>query len=124
MARRFQHLQAHAPEFDNFAIAQGSKRVRRFRRGAEINRGALAIAQFQMPGDKIGVEMGQEHVLNFESVLGGKRDVLVRVALRVHDGGRACRLVSNQIGSVRQARQIELFEDHFGFSLLADCYFG
>ena len=77
-----------------------------------------------MPGDKIGVQMGKEYVLNFKPVLGCKGDVLVRIALRVDDGGRACGLVSNQIGSMRQARQIKLFENHFGFPSFADCYFG
>ena len=83
-------LQAHAPEFDNVAIAKRSKRVSRFGRGAQIDRCAHAIAQLQMPGDKIGVEMRQEYVLDLERVLGGKRNVLVRVPLRVNDGCRAC----------------------------------
>jgi hypothetical protein len=69
-----------------------------------------------MTGNKIGVEMSQEYVFDFEGVPGGERDVLVRVALGVNDGGRAGRFVSYQVGSVRQARQIELFENHFGFS--------
>ena len=124
VARRFQHLQAHAPEFENVAIAKRSKRVRRFGRGAEIDRCAHAIAQLQMPGDEIGVEMRQEYVLDLERVLGGKGNVLVRVALRVNDGCRACLLVSNDVGSVRQARQIELLEDHCAPSSLAGCYFG
>jgi hypothetical protein len=51
-------------------------------------------------------------------------NVLVRVALRVDDGGRACRFVSYQVGSVRQARQIELFENHLGIPSRADCYLG
>ena len=90
VARRFQHLQAHAPEFENVAIVKRSKRVPRFRRGAQIDRRAHAIAQLQMPGDEIGVEMRQEYVLDLERVLGGKRDVLVGVPLRVNDGCRAC----------------------------------
>ena len=77
-----------------------------------------------MPGDKVGVEMRQEYVLDLERVLGGKGNILVRVPLRVNDGGRACLLVSNNVGSVRQARQIELFEDHGTPSSLADCYLG
>jgi len=54
-----------------------------------------------MPGDKIGVEMRQEYVLDLERVFGGKRNVLVRVTLRVNDGCRACLLASNNVGSVR-----------------------
>jgi hypothetical protein len=55
--------------------------------------------------------------------MGTWSNVLVRVTLRVDDGCRACLLVSNKVRSMRQARQIELFEDH-GTPLLADCYLG
>jgi hypothetical protein len=72
----------------------------------------------------IGVEMRQEYVLDLKSVLGGKRDVLVRVALRIRDGCRAGPLVSNNVGGVRQARQIELLEDHAKLSSRCGCYFG
>ena len=89
MARRFQCLEAHAAEFDNVAIVKRSKRVAGFRRGAQINFRAHAIAQFQMAGDEIGVKMRQENVLDFEPMLGGKGDVLIGVALRIDDGGRA-----------------------------------
>src|SRR5271154_5195469 len=57
-------------------------------------------------------------------MLGGKRNVLVRVPLRVDDCRRACLLVSDYVGGVCQARKIELFEDHRAFPSLADCYFG
>jgi hypothetical protein len=77
-----------------------------------------------MPGDKIGMKMRQEYVLDRESVLGGKRYVLVYVALRVNNGSRARRLVSNHVGSVRQARQIELLEDHRAPPSVAEFYFG
>jgi hypothetical protein len=65
-----------------------------------------------MSGDEIGVEMGQEYLLDLKTVLGGKGDVLVRIALRVNDGSRAGLLVFNNVRGVRQARQIELLEDH------------
>ena len=105
-------------------LRSGSKRVRRFSRGAEIDGRAHAIAQLQMPGNEIGVEMRQEYVLDLERVLGGKGDVLVGVALRVNDGCRARLLVSDHVGSVRQARQIELLEDHTDHPLLTDCHLG
>src|SRR5271154_3148142 len=77
VARRFQYLQADAPKFENIAIVKGSKRVRRLGRGAQINSCAHAIAQLQMSGDKIGVEMRQEYMLDLELVLGCKRNVLI-----------------------------------------------
>jgi hypothetical protein len=73
-----------------------------------------------MPGDKIGVEMPQEYMPDLERVLNGKRKVLVRVPLRVNDDCRACCLVSNQVRSVSQARQIELLEYHCKPSSLVD----
>jgi hypothetical protein len=77
-----------------------------------------------MPGDKIRMKVRQDHVLDLERVLGGKRNVLVGVSLRVNDGRCPPGLVPNQVGSVRQARQIELFEDHAAPSSLTDSYFG
>ncbi len=72
MARRFERLQAHASEFNDVAIVKRSKRVRRFRRGAQINFRAHAIAQLEMPGDEIGVEMGEEYVFDFEECSAAK----------------------------------------------------
>jgi hypothetical protein len=44
--------------------------------------------------------------------------------LRVNDSGGACLLISNNVGSVRQTRQIELLEDHPTPLSIADYYFG
>jgi hypothetical protein len=72
-----------------------------------------------MAGNEIGVEMGEEDVADLERVLGGEGDVLVRVALRVNNGCRARRLVSDEVRGVRQARQIELLEDQSALPLAA-----
>jgi hypothetical protein len=77
-----------------------------------------------MSSNEIGVEMRQEYVFDLKGVLGGKRDVLVRVALRANNSCRACLLVSNNVGGVRQARQIELLEDHAELSSRSGRYFG
>jgi hypothetical protein len=47
-----------------------------------------------MPGNKIGLEMCQKDVFEFDGVLGGKGSVVVSVVLRVNDGGLACSIVS------------------------------
>ena len=70
MAGRFERLEAHASEFENVAIMQRSKRVPGFGGGAQIDGRAHAIAQLQMPGHEIGVQMRQEYVRNLERVLG------------------------------------------------------
>ena len=70
------------------------------------------------------MKVRQDHVLNLESVLGSKRNVLVGVALRVNDSGCPRGFVSEQVGSMCQARQVELFEDQSAPSLFAGRYFG
>ena len=72
-----------------------------------------------MTRDKVGVEMRQEDVPDAQPVFGGKCGVLVDVPLRIDDNRRAGLIVSNHIGSVRKAWQIELPEDHAASSLLA-----
>jgi hypothetical protein len=74
-----------------------------------------------MPGDKIGVEMRQEYVLDLEPVLCGKRHVLVDVPLRVNDDCRTRMLIANNVRSMRQTWQIELIEDHLTPPSLVDC---
>ena len=72
-----------------------------------------------MPGDEISVEMRQKYVLDLERVLRGKRRVLVDVPLRVHDGRRPRHFIPDHVGSVRQARQIELLKDQSALPLAA-----
>ena len=67
------------------------------RRGAQVDGGATAITQLEVPGDEVGVEMGEEDVRDREAVVGRERDVLPDVPLRVHDRRRARRFVADQI---------------------------
>jgi hypothetical protein len=54
----------------------------------------------------------QQNVFDFEPVLSGERDVLVRVTLRINNGGRASHFIPNHVRGMRKTRQIELFQDH------------
>jgi hypothetical protein len=45
-------------------------------------------------------------------MFGRKLQIALDVALRIDHGSRACRFVSDQVRSVRQAIQIKLFKDH------------
>src|ERR1700733_15670644 len=56
--------------------------------------------------------MRQKYVLDLESMLGSKRNVLVDVPLRVNKCRRARLLVSDNVGRMSQARQVELFKNH------------
>ena len=113
MARCFQNFQADFAEFQNVAVMSRSEGVTRLRRGAKMYRHSGAVAQSEMPGDEISVKMSEEDVLNFQAVLGGKGEVLIGIALRIDHHGRAAGLVTDDVRSVGQTRQVELFEDHW-----------
>jgi len=63
-------------------------------------------------GNEVRVEVRQEDVPDAQTVLGGKRQVLIHVTLRIDDGSGVCLLVADQIRRVREAIQIELLQDH------------
>jgi len=58
------------------------------------------------------VKVRQEDVPDLEVVLGRGRQVLLDVPLRIDHGRGPRSLVSDEIRCVREAAQIELFEDH------------
>ena len=73
---------------------------------------AAAVAQFQMAGDEVGVEVGEEDVADLEAKFLGVGQVLLDVALRIDDDGGRTGLVPEQIGGVGQAAQVVLFQNH------------
>ena len=73
---------------------------------------AATIAQFQMAGDKVCVKMAQKDVADPQTEFLGVCQVLLDIALRIDDDGRRTLLVAQQIGGVRKATQIVLFQNH------------
>src|SRR5215469_10866855 len=65
-----------------------------------------------MPRKEVGVKMGQEYMFDVQRVLGYKGKILSRVPLWIDQSRCARLLVADNIGSMRKARQIELFKDH------------
>ena len=63
-----------------------------------------------MPADEIGMQMRFNDVLDLQSVCARFVQVDADVALRIDHAGHALR--TEHVGSVRQARQIELLEIH------------
>ena len=112
VTRRLERLQPHPAEIDDVAVVERRERVLRLRGRAQIDRRAGAIAQLEVAGNEVGVEVREEDVLDPQAMLGGEREVLIDVTLRVDDGRRARLLVADQIRGVREAIQIELLEDH------------
>ena len=77
---------------------------------------AATVAQFQMAGDEVGVEVGEEDVADLKAKFLGVGQVLLDVALGVDDDGGRTGLVSEQIGGVGQAAQVVLFQNHRSLS--------
>src|SRR5215468_7696528 len=111
MPGRFNRLHAHPAKFHACAICKWCELVLRLRLRAQINLCAKLIAQLQMSGDKVRVQVRQKNVFDMEFVFCGKREIDADVALWVDHGCLACLLIANQIRSMSQAAQIKLFED-------------
>jgi hypothetical protein len=80
---------------------------------------AATVAQLQMPGDKVGVEMAEKDVADLEAQFLGVGQILLNIALGVNDDSGRTGLVALQIGGVGEAAQIELFQNHRDFYSLA-----
>jgi hypothetical protein len=97
VSRRFECLQPDVPELDAIAVGERRERILRLCRGAEVNRGADAIAQLQMSGDEVGVEVRQQHVPDREAVLRCECHVLIDVALRIDHRGSPTGFISDEV---------------------------
>ena len=112
MTGRLQGLQPHTAKFQNASVTQRREGVPRFGFGAQVNRSTLVITQLQMPGHKVRMKMSQDDVLDPQAVFGGEDEILRYVTLRIDDRGGGRCFVADKVRSVRQAIQVELFEDH------------
>ena len=72
----------------------------------------VGLAEFQVPRQKIGMQVREHDVLDAQAVFVRKLQVARDIALRVHHDRTVRRLVGDQIGCVGEAVQIELLEDH------------
>ncbi|MGA8729327.1 MAG: hypothetical protein WB608_11310 [Terracidiphilus sp.] len=78
------------------------------------------IAQLQVAGHEVRMEMAEEHVADLQTKFFGVGQVNLNIAPRVHDDGCRTLFVSQQIGSVGEATEVVLFQDHrSGTSLTA-----
>ena len=112
VAGGFEDLEAEAGEVEGVAVFHGDELVLGFGVGAEADVGAAAVAEFEMAGEEVGVEVGEEDVADVHAEFVGVVDVLLDVALGVdHDGG-AAGFVGDEIGGVGEAAEVVLLEEH------------
>ena len=113
VAGRFQNLQPQSRESRAcLRPSSGRSAYSACGAGAEMDRRAATIAQFQMARHEVGMEMRQKNVADLQAEFLGVGQVLLDIALRIDDDGRRTGLVPEQIGRVGQAAQVILFQNH------------
>ena len=111
VTRRLQGLQAHLSEPDRVAVAQRHEVVLGRRSLSQVHAGADAIAQLEVAGDEVGVEVGQHDVADAQPELRRPLEVDVDVPARVDDRGLTTDGVTDEVRGVGQAAEVELFQD-------------
>src|SRR5277367_4238546 len=104
MAGGLKHLEAQMRELERIAVLHRHEGVFGLGAGTKMD-GCTTflgtqVAQLQMAGDKVGVEMGEKDMADLESQFLGVVQVLLNIALRVDDNCGETGLVSQQIGGV------------------------
>ena len=114
MSGGFEDLQTDIrPELDLGAVGHRPEGVLRLGPGAEMDGRADPLRELEMTRHEVGMKVGQEDVANLERLAFGVLEILVDVALRVHDGRDAGRLVRDQVGGMGQTAEVVLFENHW-----------
>ena len=109
---RLQDLQAHLAELEDVAVGQRRELVFRLRPRAQVNARPHPLAQLEVAGHEVGVEVRQDDVLDAEPLDGGVLQVLFHVASGIDHDGRARDLVADEIGRLRETPEVVLLEDH------------
>ena len=106
----FEDANATVAEEDLVSVAKGLMRKLRSGRGSHTNLCAGALRKLAVSGNKISVKMRFEDVFDRDVLLRGSVEVDLDITLRIDDECLA--LGGEQVGSVREACEEELFELH------------
>ena len=87
MAGSLQEIEAAVTELDGVAVRYGRVRHGRARALAEIDTRTSAVGKLVVAGDEVGVEVCFDDVPDLQTLVSGRVDVDVDVALGVDDGG-------------------------------------
>jgi len=112
MPRRFQSLDPDRSEIDHRAVANRLEFIFRDRFPTEADDRAHAVAQLEVAGNEIRVEVRQEDVRDTKVVIGRERQILIDVALRIDDSRGTALLISNDVRGVCETVEIKLLEEH------------
>src|SRR5207237_626741 len=104
-------LEPNLPERQALAIVERSELVLGIGARAEVDARAFAVAQLEMSGEEIGVEVSQKDVANPAPQPVGVLDIVVDVALRIDRRPQGGGIVGDQVGSMGQAAEVVLLKD-------------
>jgi hypothetical protein len=85
VARGFKNSQNDVADRDLVAIAHSTMGKESACLFAKNNFGARSCCEFTMAADEIRVQVGLNHILDFQTLRGGFINVAVDIALRIHD---------------------------------------
>jgi hypothetical protein len=105
-------LETHAGEVKRVAVFHGDEGVLGDGAAAEMDGGAAAIAELEVSGDEVGVEVREENVADLEAEFFGVVEILLDVALGVDDYGGVAGFVAEEVRGVGEAAEVVLFQDH------------
>ena len=111
MAGSLQEIEAALAELDGVAVLdRACAGTSAPEPSPEIDARAGALGKFVMAGDEVGVQVRFDDVLDLQPLFAGGVEVDVDVALRVDHRRDAFR--PDQVGSVRQTAQKEVFDEN------------
>jgi hypothetical protein len=113
VARSPEHLQAHrGPQVDARTVAVGDELVVGIRASPQVDGGTRTIAQLEMAGQEIGVEVSQEDVTDLAARLLRHLQITPDIPLWIDDRSDTAAVVGHEVRRVREAAQVVLLQDH------------
>jgi hypothetical protein len=83
--RGLDHFEPQPRKLQPVAVLHCHEGIFRLSARAKIDGCAATVAQFEMAGHKIGVEMREKDMADLQSQFSGVSQILLNIALRIHD---------------------------------------
>jgi hypothetical protein len=112
VARGLQDLEPHVAELDPIAVLQRDALELRLGPAAEVDRGPGPVAELDVARDEVGMEVGEEDVLDRVAARLGIGQVPVDVTLRIDHRGGLRLFIRDHVRRMRQAGEVVLLDVH------------
>ena len=112
MAWGFENLETETREFECISVLHGAEFIFGLGLCAEPDICAAAVAQLEVSGEKVGVEVSEKDMADLNAELRGIVDVFLDVALGIDHDCRCAVFVGDEVGRMGEAAKVVLFEKH------------